>query len=160
MDHQTKDGAQPVGGFQGTGHAGESPGKRLTSEAQGIGTLVGGVIKDLQDLLRAEVQLAKTELKEDAMAAGKAVGAMVGGGLFGLIGFIFLMLALTFGLATWLPLWASALIVAVLLFIIAAVLALWGKKELAATKLGPEQTIATLKEDQEWAKQQINSVRK
>jgi CHASE3 domain sensor protein len=163
MDQEMRGGARPVGGFRSDGGSGvpnDNPGARLTDEAQGIGALVGGVIKDLQELLRFEIQLAKTELKEDATAAGKGAGAMVVGGLIGLIGFIFLMLALTYGLATRLPMWASALIVAVLLFVVAAVLALWGKKELAATKLGPEQTIATLKEDQQWAKQQISSVKK
>jgi VIT1/CCC1 family predicted Fe2+/Mn2+ transporter len=134
--------------------------ERLKQEAEGIGGLVSGVVKDLQDLFRAEIQLAKTELKEDAVATGKAAGAMVAGALVGLIGFIFLMLAVTYALALALPMWLSALIVALALIAVAAVLALWGKKEIAATKLGPEQTIATLKEDQQWAKQQISSVRK
>ncbi|MBA3415925.1 MAG: phage holin family protein [Chloroflexia bacterium] len=160
MAQHTHDGARPGGGFSAPGAPGDRPGDRLAGEAQSIGALVGGVIKDLQDLVRAEIQLAKTELKEDATAAGKAAGAMAIGGVFGLIGFIFLMLALTYGLATWLPMWVSALIVAALLLVVAAVLALWGKKELAATKLGPEQTIATLKEDQQWAKQQLSSVKK
>jgi len=164
MDQHTRGGDPTVEVVQvrtaGGSQDAPPPGDRLASEAQSIGGLVSGVIKDLQDLVRAEIQLAKTELKEDATAAGKAVGAMVAGGLFGLVGFIFLMLALTYGLATWLPMWVSALIVAVLLFVVAAVLALWGKKGLSSTKLGPEQTIATLKEDQQWAKQQISSVKK
>lgn len=134
--------------------------ERLKQEAEGIGALVSGVVKDLQDLFRAEIQLAKTELKEDAAATGKAAGAMVAGALVGLIGFIFLMLAATYALDEVLPGWLAALIVAVALLAVAAVLALWGKKELAATKMGPEQTIATLKEDQAWAKRQISSVRK
>lgn len=139
---------------------GDGGGERLKQEAEGIGSLVSGVVKDLQDLFRAEIQLAKTELKEDAQATGKAAGAMVAGGVVGLVGFVFLMLAATYALALALPLWLSALIVAVVLIVVAAVLALWGKKELAATKMGPEQTIATLKEDQAWAKQQISSVKR
>lgn len=139
---------------------GDTGAERLKQEAEGIGALVSGVVSDLQDLFRAEIALAKTELKEDAQATGKAAGMMVGGGVVGLVGFIFLMLAATYALALALPLWASALIVAAVLIVVAAVLVMMGKKELSATKLGPEQTIETLKEDQEWAKQQINSVRK
>jgi len=156
MDQHTDGGRQPADGPRDA----TASRRRLTEEAQSISALVNGVIKDLQDLLRAEIQLAKTELKEDATAAGAAAGAMVAAGLFGLIGLIFLLLTLMYGLATRLPLWASALIVAVLLLVVAAVLALWGKNKLAATEFGPEQTIATLKEDQQWAKQQISSVRK
>lgn len=132
----------------------------LKYEAQGIGALVSGVVSDLQDLFRAEIKLAKTELKEDAQATGKAAGAMVGGGVIGLLGFVFLLLAVMYALALVLPMWASALIVAVVLFVVAAGLVMWGKKELSAAKLGPQQTIATLKEDQQWARQQISSVRK
>lgn len=160
MDQTTHLGGRPIGGFDARGAPDEPPGERLAGEAQSIGGLVNGVIKDLQDLVRAEIQLAKTELKEDAQATGKAAGAMVAGGLVGLIGFIFLMLTLMYALANVLPMWASALVVAVLLFVVAAVLALWGKNQLAATKLGPEQTIETLKEDQAWAKQQISSVKR
>ena len=45
----------------------------------GIGSLISGTIKDLQELVRAEVQLAKTELKEDAAAAGRAVAVIAAG---------------------------------------------------------------------------------
>jgi uncharacterized membrane protein YqjE len=132
----------------------------LQSEAEGIGSLISGLLKDLQDLVRAEVQLAKTELKEDATEIGGAIGFIAGGALVGLVGFIFLMLALTYLLARWLELWVSALIVGAVLVIIAAALVASGRGKLSAANLKPEQTMATLKEDQEWAKQQINSVTK
>jgi len=135
-------------------------GERLKSEADSLGTLVSGVLSDLQELVRAEMALARTEIKEDAQEAGKAVGAMVAGGIVGLVGFIFLMLAVTYALALVLPLWASALIVAAVLLIVAAVVAMWGKKQLGASNLAPEQTIESLKEDSEWAKRQIKSVKR
>lgn len=136
------------------------PTERLQREAESLGTLVSGVVQDLQDLVRAEIRLAKTELKEDAAAAGKAVGSMVAGGVVGLVAFIFLMLAVTYLLAIWLPLWVSAGIVALALGVVAAILVVSGKNKLSQTNLAPEQTIATLKEDQEWAKRQINSVKR
>lgn len=141
----------PVGG---------SAGERLKSETEGIGALLAGVVKDLQELVRAEIALAKTEVREDAQAAGKAVGAIVAGGLVGLVGFVFLAGAAMWALALVLPLWASALIVGAALAIVAAVLAMWGRKELAGANLAPEQTIETLKEDQAWARRQISSVKR
>jgi uncharacterized membrane protein YqjE len=139
---------------------GETAGERLKSETEGLGSLVSGVVSDLQELVRGEIALARTEIKEDAQAAGKAVGAMAAGGVLALVGFVFLMLAATYALALVLPLWASALIVAVFLLIVGAVAALWGKKQLDSANLGPDQTIESLKEDSEWAKRQINSVKK
>lgn len=135
-------------------------GDSLRSEAEGIGSIISGLLKDLQDLVRAEVQLAKTELREDASAAGKAIAAIAGGALVGLVGFIFIMLAVTYLLNRWFPDWVSALIVGVVLALVALMLVMNGKSKLSAASLKPEQTIATLKEDQEWAKHQINSVKR
>ncbi|CAA9539337.1 MAG: hypothetical protein AVDCRST_MAG73-1750 [uncultured Thermomicrobiales bacterium] len=126
----------------------------------GYGSLITGVIKDMQDLLRAEVQLAKTELKEDASGIGKGVAFVAGGALVGLVAFIFLMLAATYLLDRWVDRWIAAGIVGLILATIAAIVASTGKKHLSAATLKPEQTIETLKEDQQWAKQQINSVKR
>ncbi len=54
----------------------------------------------------------------------------------------------------------AARIVAVALLVVAAILAQSGRGTLRAANFKPEQTIETLKEDQEWAKQQINSVKR
>ncbi len=132
----------------------------VTGPAEGYGAMIADVIKDLQDLLRAEVQLAKTELKEDATGIGKAIGMIAAGAFVGLVAFIFLMLALVYLLDKVVQGWLAAAIVGVGLAVIAAIVALAGKKQLSASNLKPEQTVETLKEDQEWAKQQINSVKK
>jgi uncharacterized membrane protein YqjE len=133
---------------------------QLSGAPEGLGTLITGIIKDIQDLMRAEVQLAKTELKEDASAAGKAIAYIAVGALIGLVGFIYLMLAVTYLLDKWVDRWVAAAIVGAVLAIIAAILALSGKNKLSASNMKPDQTIDTLKEDQQWAKQQINSVKR
>ncbi len=144
--------AGPPGGYQ----QGRSPG-----EGEGLGSLISGTIKDLQELMRAEVQLAKTELKEDAAAAGRGIGFIAAGALVGLVGFIFLMLAVAYLLDQWIEeFWISAGIVGLALAVVAAVLAQSGRSKLRAANLKPERTIDTLKEDKEWAKQQINSVKR
>ncbi|CAA9567995.1 MAG: hypothetical protein AVDCRST_MAG49-3196 [uncultured Thermomicrobiales bacterium] len=129
-------------------------------QGEGIGELVGGVVKDLQDMVRGEVQLAKTELKESAVGAGKGIGFLVGSALLGTIGFTFLMLALTELLDDLMPRWAAAGVVALGLLALAGILALLGKRALSSGALTPYQTIDTLKEDKEWAQQQINSVKR
>lgn len=131
-----------------------------TGAAESLGTIVSGIVEDLQQIVRGEVQLAKTELKEDATQIGKGA-AMVGAGVFfGLIAFIFLMLSLTYLLSEWMEPWIAAGIVGLGLLIIAAILAMAGKSQLQNANLKPEETIDSLKEDQEWASRQINSVKK
>ena len=142
----------------GTGMPG-SPG--AGSGQEGIGSLISGTLKDLQELVRSEVQLAKTELKEDAAAAGRGIALIAAGALIGLVGFILLMFAVSSLLNEWIEeLWLARAIVALALAVIAAILVSRGRSQLSAANLKPEQTIDTLKEDQAWAKQQINSVKR
>lgn len=140
---------QPVEETTGTGDGGES-----------LGTLVTGIVEDLQGIVRGEVQLAKTEIKEDVSGLGKGAALIAAGAFLGLVGFIFLMLGVTYLLNKSLELWLSALIVGLALLIIAAIAALIGKNQLSASSLKPDQTIESIKEDQQWANQQIKSVKK
>ncbi len=130
------------------------------SNPEGLGSLVTGIVEDLQGIVRGEVLLAKTELKEDVSILGKAAASLVAGALIGLVGFIFLMLAVTYLINTQLEMWLSAGIVAVALLLIAGILVMSGKKAMSAASLKPDQTIDSLKEVQEWANQQIKSVKK
>jgi hypothetical protein len=143
------------------GAAGPPPGRAADQPTEGIGTLITGLIKDLQDLVRAEIRLAKLELQADAKQIGGAAGMLVAGGVVGLVGFIFLMLTLMYLLNEWIgELWISAGVVTLALVIATAILVSVGRNRLREANLTPEQTIATLKEDQAWASQQINSVRR
>lgn len=139
------------------------PRARLDStapEAESLGTLVTGIVADLQDIVRGEVQLAKTELQEEASALGKGAAAIAVGALVALVGFIFLMLGVTYLLNKSLEMWLAAGIVGVVLLAIGIIAALVGKNQLSAASLKPEKTIDSLKEDQEWASRQIKSVTK
>jgi uncharacterized membrane protein YqjE len=120
-----------------------------------IGDIVGDVAKDLSSLIRQELELAKTEIKQEATKAGKGAGMLGGAGLAGHLTLLFLSLFLMFVLADWWDdfKWAS-LVVAVLWGIVTAVLAMTGKKELQHTNPQLPETQQSLKEDVQWAKAQ------
>ena len=130
------------------------------SQGSGLGSIVTGIVEDLQNIVRGEVQLAKTELKEEATLMGKGAGKIGAGVFFGLVGFIFLMLGVTYVLNQWLEMWLSALIVGAVLALIGAILAMSGKSQMQSADLKPDKTIQSVKEDKEWASRQMNSVRK
>jgi len=143
----------------GYGH--EARGRRdrePTGQPESMATLLSGLLGDLQDLVRGEMTLARAEIREDAMAAGRGLAMIAGGALVGAVGFIFLMLGVTYLLNKWMQMWIAALIVGAVLAIIAAIVAMNGRGKLSASNLAPDQTIASLKEDQEWARQQVSSV--
>ena len=110
-----------------------------------LGELLGDVTRDLSTLMRQEVELAKAELKQSTSRAGKGAGMLAGAGIGGHFVLLFLSLALMWALGAIMPLGWSALIVAVIWAIIAAVLASIGRKELKQIK-GMPQTGETLSE--------------
>ncbi len=112
---------------------------------QSIGELFSEVSNDLSLLMRQEVELAKVEIQDSARRAGKGVGMLSGAGLAGYFALFFLTVAVCWGLAQFIGLGWSALVVAVIYAIVAAVLAFSGKKQLESVK-GAPQTIETAKQ--------------
>jgi hypothetical protein len=125
------------------------------SEASGdesVGQLVGEVLAGVSKLFRQEVALAKAELKEEAGKAGKAGGMLAGAGFAGYMVAVLLSLALVFALGSVMPLGWAAVIVAVLWGIVGAVLYTTGRRRLKQVDPVPRQTVETLKEDAQWAR--------
>jgi uncharacterized membrane protein YqjE len=121
-------------------------------EGRSVGDLLGEVTGNLSKLMRQEVALAKVELKEEAAKAGKAGGLLGGAGAVGYLVLVFLSLALMFALDNAMGIGWAALLTAVLLGIVAAVLFVIGRNRFKQINPKPEQTVETLKEDVQWAK--------
>ena len=119
-----------------------------------LGELVAHATADLSSLLRQELALAKIEIKQEVASAGKGAGMLGGAGFAGYMLAIFASLAVMFALDLVMPLWAAALIVAVLYGIVGFVLFSKGRAELKKVHPTPRQTVETLKEDVQWAKNQ------
>ncbi|WP_223987689.1 phage holin family protein [Arthrobacter sp. NicSoilB8] len=115
------------------------------AETSSLGDLLGDVTRDMSTLMRQEVELAKIELKQSAARAGKGAGMLAGAGVAGHFVLLFLSLALWWALGTVMGLGWSAVVVAVIWGIVAAILAAKGRKELKAVK-GMPQTSETLQE--------------
>ena len=121
-------------------------------EDRSVGELLGQVTGDLSKLMRQEVALAKVELKEEAAKAGKAGGLLGGAGAVGYLVLVFLSLALMFALDEVMPMGWAALLTAVILGVVAAVLFVLGRSKFKQVNPKPEQTVETLKEDVQWAR--------
>ena len=109
-------------------------------------------------LVQQEIELLKAELAEKAKPAGIGAGMFGGAGLFGLGAFLTLTAFFVVLLDGAMPIWAAALIVAVVYAAIAGVLALTGRQKVKeATPVAPEQTMDSVKEDVQWAKTRARS---
>src|SRR5215471_15748793 len=112
------------------------------------------VVHDAQDLFRSEVRLARAELNEDVARTRSAATMMAPAMIAALFAGMCLVAACIAGLALVLPVWAASLIMTVLLGIAGAVLFVIGRAKLR-TVSGVPETVQTMKDNVEWAKQLI-----
>jgi hypothetical protein len=112
------------------------------------GQLIGQLTEQLTRLVRDEARLAQAEVTQKAKRLGVGAGLFGGAGLFAVLGLAVLVAAAVLGLAHVLPDWLAALVVAVVLFAVAGVLALVGKKDVQqAAPPVPTQAIAGVQAD-------------
>jgi uncharacterized membrane protein YqjE len=126
----------------------------MATSDRSISEILQDVLRNLQTIVRSEVRLAKTEVGEEFTKAKPAIVLLAGGAMCGLFGVLFLLLTTMYAIALALPLWASALVVAVVLMIITAITLKAGQKRMERVHPLPDKTIASMKENAEWAKQQ------
>jgi len=124
-------------------------------QERSLGQLFGDLTGDMSELFRKEVELARVEVKQEVGRAGKAALPAAGAAGAAVLAVLMLSFALAWGLAAIMPTGFAFLLVAVLYGIAAAVLFPMAKNRLQALSPVPEQTIDTLKEDVQWAKNQI-----
>lgn len=117
-------------------------------EDASTGQLIGQLTEQISRLVRDEARLAQAEVTQKAKRLGIGAGLFGGAGLFAFLGLAVLIAAAVLALALALPGWLAALIVAVVLFVVAGVLALIGKKDVEkGTPPVPTDAIASTKAD-------------
>jgi uncharacterized membrane protein YqjE len=112
------------------------------------------IIGNIQEILRSEFQLAKTELKEEAAEAATPIVTMGVGLLLGVYAVGLLLLAAVYGLATIMAMWSAALLVGAVAAIIGVLLINSGLGGLKRINVKSERLIASLQENLRWAKKQ------
>jgi hypothetical protein len=150
------------GATTGAGDGAPPPGGATDREErlreQSLPDLLRQLSQETTTLVKQELELAKAEMSEKGKTAGKGAGFIGGGALFGLGAFGALTACFIALLGLAMQTWIAALIVAVVYGAIAAALALSGRNKIQeATPPTPEQTVETVKEDVEWAKNRTPS---
>lgn len=121
-----------------------------------LGELLSDMSSKVQDLLRKEVELAKLETKEQVTRAGKA-GALFGAaGVVGFVALLLLSFAAAWGLAEAIPTGLGFLAVGLLYAVVAGILVTQAKRKLKNFSPVPQQTIKTLRDDVEVAKESLS----
>jgi uncharacterized integral membrane protein len=145
------EGRERVAEFSRELREGPEPSDRSIKE------IIDALRPQLQVLVNKQVELAKTELAPVGKKAGMATGLLAAGAVFMLVFLIFLSLTGVYALSLLLPLWASALIVSVILLVIGGILAGSGASILRGLDPKPHRTIRTLQQNINWLKGQFRS---
>jgi len=126
------------------------------ADDRSLGELFGDLVRDMGILVRQEVNLASTELTYKASRVGRELALLAVGGLVAYAGLLAIVAAVIIVLAAaGLPWWLAALIVGVIVAAVGAVLVQRGLAALKRVDLAPRQTIQTVIEDTQWAKEQM-----
>ena len=126
---------------------------------QSYGALLSGLLKDVQDLLRGEVRLAKAEIRDDVKTLAGGLGMLAAAAIISLVGLTVLMIGVAVLVTEWLEDWQAFGLVGLAVLVLAAIHGLIGKNRVSAANLAPDQTIESLKEDKQWVSQQVKSLR-
>ena len=111
------------------------------------------IVRDVQDIIRAEISLAKTEVREEASKAVSSVAWVVVGALSGMFAVVFVLWTAAYALGLLWPMWAATLVVAGVLTLSAIGLLIMGIRRLKELHPTPQRTVQTIKENVAWVRQ-------
>jgi len=117
--------------------------------------LLSALAREISRLFRQEIALARAELAEKLGRLGTGAAEMIAGGFILYGGFLVLLAAAVLGLAQVLPPWLAAIVVGVVTVLVGAGVLLKGRRDVESRRLVPDRTIRTLRDDAEWAREQM-----
>ena len=118
-----------------------------------VSEVLQDVLRNVQDILRSEVRLAKVESRQEAMQAASSALWVMFGVVGALSAWMFLLWTAAFALTAILPMWAATLVIAVAMAAGGGVMIAAGLRRFTQITPMPERTIESLKENLEWIKQ-------
>ena len=123
------------------------------AEERSVSAVFKDIVRDLQDIVRSEIHLAKVEIRDDVRQAASSSVWLAAGAAGVLSAWVFLLWTLAYALATSMPIWAATLVMAVVMAAVGAVLVMGGLRRVRRLQAIPGRTVASLKENLEWIKQ-------
>lgn len=124
----------------------------MATADRSISSVLHDIVGNVQDIVRSELRLARTELTDELAKARKGAVLLGVGSLLLWFSALFVLVAIVYALSLVMPGWAAAGLVALGVGAIAALCVGLGLKRLKSMR-GVPKTTETLKENAEWAKQ-------
>ena len=120
-----------------------------------MGEIVQSIIADVQEIVRSEFRLVKAEVQEETAKVARSGTPLIVGLLLGLYALGFVLLAAVHALSIVIAAWLAALIVGFAVGAVSLILINMGRNRLKGVKVVPEKTIGSMRENVQWARNQI-----
>lgn len=116
----------------------------MASGDRSLSEVLQDIIRNVQEIVRSEVRLAKTELREEAETAKTPTMLFAAGAVASVFTIFFLLLTIVYALARVMPNWTAALIVGAVLGVVAGMMLTAGMKGFKQIHRAPARTTDTL----------------
>ena len=130
-------------------------GSHMPARDRSVSEILQDTVRNVQEIVRSEVRLAKTEIREEGVKAKSSLLLLGGGAVTAVFATLFFLITALYALALVMPSWAAALIVGGVLALVATLMLTAGIRQFKQIHPTPDRTVETLKENVEWAKQQV-----
>jgi len=126
----------------------------LQTDDRSVTQIFQDILTNIQEIIRSEVRLARTEIREESTKAIRAAAMLAAALFLGLYALGFLLLSAVYALASILPDWLGPFLVGLVVAMAGAVLYFLGRNRMKKVNPMPQKTIASVKEDAQWVKDQ------
>jgi hypothetical protein len=121
-----------------------------------LGELLGDLSGNLGLLVRQELELAKAELKRSAERVGKSAVSIGIGAAVGYTGIMAMVAGVVLGLVRLgVAPWFAALVIGTAFALVGFTMVKRARHDMSQTHITPRRTVRTIREDVEWAKEQV-----
>lgn len=114
------------------------------------------IFTKLEQIVRSEFRLARTELAAEATRAARAGKLVAVGAVSAFLGAWFLLLCCVYALAIVLPMWAASLVIGGAAAIVGGIALMAGVAKLRRINAAPPQTTESIRENVQWTKEQLH----
>ena len=126
-----------------------------TPKERPISQIIQDILRHVGEIIRSEIRLVQTEMRQDFQDVKKAGTYLVGAGIAGMFALGFLLLAAVYGLSLVMPPWLAAISVGAVLAIAGALLLSKGLHMLNASSMKPDRTIQSMEDNLKWFKKRV-----
>jgi xanthine/uracil permease len=126
------------------------------ADNRSLGELLSELSRETATLVRQEIALGKSEVSRNLARVGRHAAMIAGGAAFSYAGLLAIVAAIVLGMVqAGVAPWLAALLTGIVIVIIGYALVQSGLTALKRDQVVPETTVETLKEDAQWAKNQV-----